>query len=79
MTEDKESAMRGRLFDDCVQDLLHKARLLLSDHGDTWTRVMPGHVVSRIQEEVTDVLARAVKEAHEQAKEEIGPKATVVR
>ena len=79
MREDKESAMRGRLFDDCVQDLLHKAKLLLSDHGDTWTRVMPGYVVARIQKEVTDTLARAVKEAHEQAREETGPKATVVR
>jgi uncharacterized protein YggE len=75
----KESALRGKLFDDCVQDLLHKAKLLLSNHGDTWTRVMPGYVVASIQEEVTDALARAVKEAHEKAKEETGPKATVVR
>jgi len=79
MTKDKESALRGKLFDDCVQDLLHKAKLLLSNHGDTWTRVMPGYVVASIQEEVTDALARAVKEAHEKAKEETGPKATVVR
>jgi len=75
----KESALRGKLFDDCVQDLLHKAKLLLSNHGDTWTRVMPGYVVASIQEEVTGALARAVKEAHEKAKEETGPKATVVR